>query len=116
MDIQRLLYMGTGVFLRFVVPDSNQPDNWRTVLVLTKGFNRRSQGERTLGTGSEVLLDIADLTGGLPAILRLENLHVELEGQMYSVGKVPTVASNEAQVFNLTCKIRTLRGRFDTTK
>lgn len=112
LDIHRLLYMGNGKTMTFLVPDTTQMDNWRTVLVLTKGFDRVPADEKTKGEGSEVIFKVADETGTLIDVLILPDLYVEVESVVYSVAQVPPVASNASQIFTLTCKTRTLRDKF----
>jgi hypothetical protein len=117
LDINRLLYMGPEKTIKFMVPDTTQLDNWRVELTLTKGFNRITGLEKTQGDGTEVIFKVADPDNVLSTIVRLKDLYVEVEDIIYSVGSVPPVASNEAQVYTLTCKTRTLRNKyFDTTK
>ena len=116
LDVQRALYMGPGKTMTFMVPDSTQPTNWRTVLTVIKGFHRITGQERTTEDGSEVIFRIADPDEVLRPVLAMADLHVEVEEIIYSVARVPPVASSQAQVFNLTCKIRPLRTRFVNTK
>lgn len=116
LDVDRLLYMGKGRTMKFMVPDTTQIDNWRTVLILKKGFNRITGPEKTQGDGAEVIFKVADLKGAVRPIIGLKELHVEVENQLYSVATVPPVASNEAQVFALTCKTRTQRTKYFENK
>src|SRR5438105_26158 len=118
LDLSRILNWGKGLYLEFIVVDRSQIDGWRTVLVLTKGFNRIVHSESTDRDGSEVIYSIADPKEKVGTILRLNDLHIRVDGQIYKVGKVPPIASNEAQVYTLTCKTRTVRptGGFDNAR
>lgn len=109
LDVSRKLNSGKGKVLRFLVPDSNQVTGHRVLLSLTRGFDRITPSEETLDTGRDVLIRVADITGAVGTIIREEDLHVELEGIVYAVDDVPQVAPNVAQVYNITCKTRTLR-------
>jgi hypothetical protein len=118
LDLGRRLRWGKGLVLEFIVIDSLQSSRWRIVLALSKGFNRISHTEETNHDGSEVILQVADPKGKLVTVFRLKDLHVRVDGQIYSVSKVPPLAPNVAQVYTLTCKIRTIRptGGFDNSR
>lgn len=117
LDVQRLLRMGPGKTLEFIVPDSSEVTGWRTLATLTKNFNRITGQERTVNDGSEVIFKVADPDEALDAVFQISELHVRVEDIIYSVAKTPPLASSEAHVFTLTCKIRTLRNKyFDNTK
>lgn len=116
LDIGRQLYMGQNKTMEFLVSDSVQLNNWRIVLTLTKGFHRITGKEKTTGDGSEVIFRVADPDEVLPTVLAMKDLYVRVEDIVYSVTKTPPRASSEAQVFDLTCKIRTLRAQFDNKK
>lgn len=117
LDISRKLNMERGTVLRFLVPDPSQFSKMRTILVLTKGFDRITPEEGTRGDGREVIIKIADVHGAVGPIIREKDLHVELEGTTYAVDSVPQVAPNVAQVYEVTCKTRTLRNTyFDNSK
>lgn len=110
-DIDRALNMEneTPLSMRFVVPDSNQLTSWRTVYVVSTGWNRESGDEKTKENGSEVIFSVADVSSMFGPILTLKDLHVFVEDVLYSVGQVPPLSSNESQTYRLTCKVRTLR-------
>lgn len=112
LDVSRLLYMGQGMTLTFLVPDSSEISTWRTLLVVTKGFDEITGRERDRRDGTEVIYKVTDPNNLLGPILRTKDLHVEVDAVIYSVATVPRVAPNEAQVFTLTCKVRTLRNKF----
>ena len=116
LDVSRLLNMGKGITLEFIVPDQTEVSNWRVLLTLTKGFDRIVQDEKTKEDGSDVIIHVADLAGNLGPIVRSTDLHIRLEGQIYKVAKTPPVASNEVQVFKLMCKTLVLRNNFDSRK
>ena len=116
LDVGRLLYMGPNKTMAFMVPDTTQISGWRIVLTLLKNFNRITGPEKTSGDGSEVIFKVADPDGLLGPVLGLNDLYVEVETEKYSVTNTPPVASNEAQVFTLTCKIRTKRTKFFDNK
>lgn len=116
LDVDRTLNLG-DVVLRFIVADPIQISNWRTLLVLSSGFNRISPSEETQGDGREVIIHVADLNGAVGTIIRTKGLHVDLDGEIYEVATVPKVAPNVAQVYKLTCKVRTMVNKyFDNTK
>jgi hypothetical protein len=117
LDVDRTLNMGKGQVLRFLVPDPTQINKMRTLLVLSKGFNRITPKEETKKDGREVIIKVADLNGAVGSIIREKDLHVELDSELYSVDEVPKVAPNVAQVYQVTCKTRTLRNKyFDNIK
>lgn len=116
LDVSRALYWGRGVIMEFLTVDKTQIDGWKIELTLRKGFDRVSQDEKTRQDGSDVLYDVADLTGEVGTVLRKTGLYVRVDGQITSVSKVPPVAPNEAQVYRLECKHRTLRTNFDNTR
>lgn len=114
LDVNRLLYMGQGKTMEFLTPDMTQPDNWRVRVTLSSGFDRivDSADEKTTGDGTQVTFHVADIGGGLSSILGLQELHVRVEDIIYSVARVPKIASSEAQVYVLICKVRTIRNKF----
>lgn len=116
LDISRKLNWGRGLTLEFIVVDRTQLDDWRILMTLTKSFDRVGQSEKTDGDGSDVTIEVADLSGTLWSILRTKGLYIRIDGNIYGVSKVPPLAPNEAQVFTLMCKTHTLRANFDTTK
>lgn len=116
LDISRKLNMGKDMVLEFIVPDKAQDNDWRILLALTRGFDRITPSEKTKGESREVLIRVADRNGAVGTIIRTKDLHVRLDGSYYLVSSVPQVAPNQAQVYDLTCKVRTLRAPFDTTK
>lgn len=117
LDVQRLLNWGQGIILELIVVDTTQLDNWRVIRVFNNGFNRIGQGDASR-EGSEITYRVADLIGDLGTLIRLKDLHVRADGLIHRVEKVPPVASNQAQVYTLTCKIRTTRasGGFNNSK
>lgn len=116
-DVNRALRAGVDT-LEFLVPDRSEDDNWRILMTLTSGWDRVTTKEETRGDGSEVIVKIAHTnpTDELTTVLRAKDLHVRFNSEIYRVADVPPVAFNEAQVFELTCKIRTTRTTFDTAK
>ena len=116
LDVSRKLNWGRGLTLEFIVVDRNEVDNWRVIKTVTRGFDRLSDTERTSGDGSDVILEVVDIDADLAQVLRTKDLHVRVDGDIYRVASVPPIASNEAQVFTRTCKVRTTRTAFDSTK
>lgn len=117
LDVGRLLNMGSDVILEFIVSDTSEITKWRTVLSMTKSWNRIDELDSSNDkTGSPAIFKVADLEGTVSTVIRLQDLHVRVEGKLYSVTSVPPVPSHRAQVYTLTCKTRTLRGQFDTTQ
>lgn len=112
LDVNRTLYMGQGKTMTFLVPDTTQVDNWRTLIVISKGFDEVSGREKDRKDGSEKIFKVADPTNVLGPIFRTKDLYVEVDSVIYSVATVPQISANQAQVFTLTCKIRTLRNKF----
>lgn len=116
LDISRKLNWGKGLILEFIVVDRLQLSGWRILSTRTKGFDRVIPEDATSGDGSEVIIEVADRKGTLGPILRTKDLHIRVDDIIYAVSKIPPIASNQAQVFTLKCKIRTLRTTFDSTK
>ena len=116
LDISRKLNWGKGLTFEFITVDRSYVDGWAIEATITKGFDRIVGDEKTEGDGSDVIFEIADLDDSLGPILRSKSLHVRTDDVIYSVAKVAPLASSEAQVYVLTCKIRTLKNNFDTTK
>lgn len=112
-DINRLLYMGNGYTLEFLVPDHTETSGYRTLLTLTKNFDRvqAEEGEDANG-GSDVIIQVADVGNQLPDIVLKNELLLKLNSVIYLVSGVPDVAFNEAQVYTFYCKVRTLRTTF----
>ena len=109
LDINRTLRLGPTAKMKFKVPDTMQADNWRVVKTLKTGFDRISGDELIRGDARTVFYQIADTENIMADILREENLHVEVLNETFSVEKAESPAPNEAQVYTLTCKIRTIR-------
>lgn len=116
LDVARELYMGPGKTMEFIVPDSTETSGWASLHTATQGWHRITGQEHTTGEGSEVIFQIADLDDVLRPFFSRANLCVRVEDLIYLVSAVPPVASSEARVFTLTCKIRTLRTNFDNAK
>ena len=116
LDINRKLNWGRDKTLKFVVPDTNQFNDWQILLIVSKGFDRITSAEDTNDDGREVIFRVADLTGAVGTIIRTKDLHVMVDSDIYSVESVPLVAPNVAQVFAITCKTRTLRTKYFENK
>lgn len=116
LDISRKLNWGKGLILEFITVDRSQMSGWAVHAVRTKGFDRIVQEEKTTGEGSDSIFEVADLTGNLRDILRLKDLHIRVDESIYKVSKIPPLPPNVAQIFTLMCKVRVLKGNFDTTK
>lgn len=116
LDVSRKLNWGRGIIMEFLTVDKSQTDGWKIELTLRKGFDRVPQDEKTRNDGSDVLYDVADLTGDIGTVLRKKDLYVRVDNQISNVAKVPPVAPNVAQVYRLECKTRTLRTTFDNTR
>lgn len=115
-DVSRLLNMGPGIVLEFIVPNRLELDGWNVLGTVTRGFDRIVQDENTTGDGSDVVYSVTDPDGLYGTILRTKDLHIRVDDEIYKVAEIPPVAPNEAQVYTLKCKTRTLRAAFDTTK
>jgi len=111
LNVGRLLNTGEGA-LEFLVPDANQPDNFRIVKTLETGFDRKSLDELERGDGKTVRFDVADLDGTLGAVIREKELFLRHQGEYFKVTDVPKLAPNETQVFEITCVERTLKNSF----
>lgn len=119
LDVSRKLNWGKGLTFEFIEVDRNETGGWKVLLTLTKGFDRNSSAEKTNGDGSEVIYEVADIVspaGTLTTVLRTKDLHVRVDSLIHKVARVSPVASNEAQLYTLTCKTRTTRTSFDATK
>lgn len=112
LDISRKLNWGNGITLAFKTPDPDDVSKLQTLLVLTKGFDRIVDDEETKGTGREVKFRVADLTGDVTDIIRTDDLYIDTDGELFAVDTVPKVGPNEAVVYEITCKTRTLRDKF----
>lgn len=117
LDVSRLLNLGDAT-MRFMIPDTVQFGGWRTVRFVKEAFDRIAGDEETRGDGHSVVYQIAatQANAGIGDTLRLKDLHVEVLSQIYSVANVSPLAPNEAQVYTLTCKTRTLRDKFFDNK
>jgi hypothetical protein len=113
LDVNRSLYWGRNLIMEFFVPDVNEVTGLRLVQTLTKGFNRITGDEVTKGDGKTVIFQVALVKAneGFQDTIRLKDLQVRVDGETYVVGEVPDVAPNEAQVYTLYCKTRTLRSK-----
>lgn len=116
LDISRKLNWGKGLVFEFLTVDRSFVDGWAIERTLTKGFDRIVKSKKDSGDGSEVTFEVADLLGTLGPVLRNKGLYVRVDDQVYGVSRVDPLASSEAQVFVITCKTRTLKTAFDTTK
>jgi len=112
LDVNRTLYYGIGVTLRFLVPDTNQVDNFRTLLVLDTGFDRVNSRTIDGNAGNTVTFMVADTTGNVATIIKTKDLHIEVLDEIFTVGQVPPVGPNEAQIFKLVCTVRKTRKKF----
>lgn len=110
LDVSRQLNTGLGV-LELIVPDSTEADNWRVLKVITKGFDRVSFEEGDRGQSHSVRYDIADLDGDLETHLRTAQCSIRHQGTIYEINRVPLVPSNQAQVYEITCAVRTMKNR-----
>lgn len=116
LDVLRKLNWGKNLALEFIVVDKTQLNDWRILAVATKGFDMVPQDGKSRGDGAPVVIEVADISGSLGDILQVKDLHVRADDIIYKVSDVPPIAPNGAQVYTLTCKVRTLRTAFDTTK
>lgn len=116
LDISRKLNWGRGLVLEFVIVDRSETDGWAIVDSYTRGFDRRTDLERTQGDGADVIFEVVDENGDLPDTLETKGLHIRVDGEIYPVAKTPPVASSEVQTYIISCKTRTRRTVFDTTK
>lgn len=115
LDISRKLNWGNGLTLEFLAIDRTETDNWDVLRTVTKGFDRVIEDNNRDRTASDFIIDIADVTFDLGPILRTKGLFIRVDNVEYSVGKVPELPSNDAQVYRLVCKVRSVRASFDTT-
>lgn len=111
LDINRLLYYGSDVVLRFIVPDENQLDGFRTLLVLSEGFDRISKKDNSTRSGGPVIFRVADLDGQVAFIIREKDLCIEVQDEVFTVGSVPRLSPNVGQIYELTCIERKTRVR-----
>jgi hypothetical protein len=97
-------------------PDGSEDEGVALIRAYDKGFCRIPEREKEIGDGRTVVFHIADSVdypvGQLEDDLRAAKL-VKLteDGQVkwYSVTGAPEPASNEAQLYEITCNIRTMR-------
>src|SRR4051812_40048342 len=87
LDVSRQLNWGNGLVMEFIVVDPVQLSRWRTVQALTRAFDRAVDSEETNRDGSQVIFEVADLQGNLGDILRLNDLHIRVDGKIYRVEK-----------------------------
>lgn len=111
LDISRLLYYGSDVVLRFIVPDENQLDGFRTLLVLSEGFDRISEKDNTTRPGGPIVFRVADLDGQVALIIREKVLCIEIQDEIFTVGSVPRLPPNVGQIYELICTERKTRMR-----
>ena len=116
LDISRQLNWGKGLRLEFLTPNETAPDGLLVQRILVKGFDRIALDEDTRAEGHTVIFRCVG-PKDLIDTLRLPDLHARVDGETYSVADIPAIAPNEAQVYTLICKVRTIRKRFfDNTK
>lgn len=113
LNVGRALYWGKGIVMELLVPDQNAVGGLRIEKTLVKDFNRITGDEATQGDGQTVVYQIADTAGNLETTLRMNGLIVRVDGMTSEVKSIPLLAPNEAKVFTLTCKVRTLLTEFD---
>lgn len=113
-DINRLLYSGKGVTLSFQVPDQNEVGGLRTVLTLSKGFDKIASNDDS--DGADVIFSVSDKLGNIGPILRQKGLQLTYDSVQYVGLKIPPVETNEAQVYIITCRKQNLKAQFDTTQ
>jgi len=118
LDVSRLLRLGRSATMKFMTPDSIQFSGWRVAQFIKKGFDRIAGDEITRDDGSSVIYQVARIkaNAGIERTIRLKDLHVEVLGEIYIVASVEPLAPNEAQVYTLTCKTRTLRDKYFDNK
>lgn len=115
LDISRKLNWGSGLTLEFLAIDKTTVDGWVILKTLRKGFDRIVEENIRDRTTSDILIEVADVASDLGPILRTKDLFIRVDDVEYAVGKVPELASNDAQVYRLVCKVRSVRASFDTT-
>lgn len=115
LDVSRKLNWGNGLTLEFLAIDKTTIDGWVILRTLTKGFDRFIEDNSRDRTVSDFVLEVADVAFDLGPVLRTKDLFIRVDDVEYSVGKVPELPSNDAQVYRLVCKVRSVRASFDTT-
>ena len=117
-DVSRQLNYAGGVSMIFLSPAAGQPDGWKTEKIILNGWNRLSEDERSSGDSQSVIYQLAAIAenGGLEALFSVKGLHVKVLDEILSVEIVTAPASNEAQIYTLTCKTRIARNTFFTNK
>lgn len=117
-DVSRQLYYGPGVVMRFMVPDGQQINGYKTLLTIKQGFDRVPTDR--VGTDAETKLVqflIADVTGQVVKIIREKDLHIEVLDEVFTLAQVPAIGPNQAQEFTLNCRTRNIRKKgFDNSK
>lgn len=115
LDISRKLNWGNGLTLEFLAIDKSTVDGWVILKTRTKGFDRLLEDNSRDRTVSDFIIEVADTEYDLGPILRTKDVFIRVDDVEYSVGKVPELPSNDAQVYRLVCKVRSVRAAFDTT-
>lgn len=116
LDVGRLLYYGPGIALRFLVPDTTQLNNMRTILVLDQGFDRFDKDSGPSKDGDAAIFRVADPDGNVGLALKSKDVHIEILDEVFKVGPVPNLAPNVGQIYTLNCKTVKTRQKFFGTK
>lgn len=113
LDVSRLLYAGSNKTLDFVIPDKNETDGYQILKTIDKGFDKLSFDEELSNDSSEIIFRIADPDGTIKSLLDVPKLMLRFENVMYVASRVPYVAFNEPQVFDIVTRIRIFRSNFE---
>jgi hypothetical protein len=118
LDVRRGLTLAEGAALTLVVPDDNEPTKWREIWAFPRGWNY--QGSEPVGRGESVthtfaIADVGDelgTTGVLPFALRAKDGHLRFAVggavEYLRINRVPPVAVNRPQVYEVSCTGRML--------
>lgn len=118
LDVNRQLYMGQNVTLRFLKPQTDGSGGTVVVREYTTSFDRDTDAERERGDGSQIIVDIADsfpvgqLRADIAAAKFIQFVVDGEESPVIEMDEVPAPAFNEGQVYRITCAVPVFKRNF----
>lgn len=122
LDVNRQLRLGVDATLEFLKSKAGAVDGWEIVKTLIDNFDRISGDESDRGDAKQVVFQACELSAdgtanNLATVLRTTGLYVRCNGNIYTLERSAQPADNEAQVYTIYCKTRTMNNKyFDETR
>lgn len=116
LDVDRQLRLGPDSTLEFIKPNTNEISGWEILRSVNENFNRIAGDEKTRDDGKTIVFEVADIVGDLKETLRTKELYLRCNGVIYKVDEIPQIADNEAQVYTIYCRMRTLKTTYFDNK